>query len=117
MTGLNAAPRVLGEREDLDQLLQEQVAAGEQASPASDVWSLGATLFHALAGHPPYEVGDTGAPVNRGRAEQQGIAGVVGERHGRTLRPIGRRSILDLTFAARGESNFVVQTVANSGWR
>ena len=28
------------------------------ATPASDVWSLGATLFHALAGQPPYEVGD-----------------------------------------------------------
>ncbi len=38
--------------------LAPEVAAGEQATPASDVWSLGATLFHALAGHPPYDVGD-----------------------------------------------------------
>ena len=28
------------------------------ATAAADVWSLGATAFHALAGRPPYEVGD-----------------------------------------------------------
>jgi serine/threonine protein kinase len=38
--------------------LAPEVASGQQATDASDVWSLGATLFHALAGHPPYEVGD-----------------------------------------------------------
>jgi hypothetical protein len=38
--------------------LAPEVASGHQASDASDVWSLGATLFHALAGRPPYEVGD-----------------------------------------------------------
>lgn len=38
--------------------LSPEVASGQQATDASDVWSLGATLFHALAGHPPYEVGD-----------------------------------------------------------
>ncbi len=38
--------------------LSPEVASGQLATPASDVWSLGATLFHALAGHPPYEVGD-----------------------------------------------------------
>ena len=36
--------------------LAPEVASGHQATPASDVWSLGATLFHALAGHAPYEV-------------------------------------------------------------
>jgi serine/threonine protein kinase len=37
--------------------LAPEVASGEQASSASDVWLLGATLFHALAGHPPYDIG------------------------------------------------------------
>jgi serine/threonine protein kinase len=38
--------------------LAPEVAAGQMATAASDVWSLGATLFHALAGHPPYEAGE-----------------------------------------------------------
>ena len=38
--------------------LAPEVAAGGPATDASDVWSLGATLYHALAGGPPYDVGD-----------------------------------------------------------
>ncbi|CAN5445286.1 serine/threonine-protein kinase [soil metagenome] len=38
--------------------LAPEVASGQHATPASDVWSLGATLFHALAGHPPYDASD-----------------------------------------------------------
>ena len=38
--------------------LSPEVASGQQATPASDVWSWGATLFHALEGHPPYQFGD-----------------------------------------------------------
>ncbi len=37
--------------------LAPEVASGRQATPASDVWSLGATLFHALSGAPPYDTG------------------------------------------------------------
>jgi eukaryotic-like serine/threonine-protein kinase len=36
--------------------LSPEVAMGKPATPASDVWALGATLFHALTGRPPYEV-------------------------------------------------------------
>lgn len=38
--------------------LAPEVALGATATEASDVWSLGATLFHALTGHPPYDVTD-----------------------------------------------------------
>ena len=38
--------------------LAPEVATGQTATSASDVWSLGATIFHALSGHAPYEVGD-----------------------------------------------------------
>lgn len=38
--------------------MSPEVASGQQATPASDVWSWGATLFHALEGRPPYQIGD-----------------------------------------------------------
>ena len=38
--------------------LAPEVASGSTATDASDVWSLGATLFHALSGRPPYDVGE-----------------------------------------------------------
>ncbi len=37
--------------------LAPEVAAGAPATTASDVWAIGATLFHALEGRPPYETG------------------------------------------------------------
>jgi hypothetical protein len=37
--------------------LAPEVASGEQATAASDVWSLGATLFHAIVGRAPYTMG------------------------------------------------------------
>jgi len=36
--------------------LAPEVASGSTATESSDVWSLGATLFHALAGRTPYDV-------------------------------------------------------------
>ena len=38
--------------------LAPEVAAGQRGDEAADVWSLGATLFHVLAGRPPYDFGD-----------------------------------------------------------
>jgi serine/threonine protein kinase len=38
--------------------LAPEVAAGARGDKASDVWSLGATLFHVLDGRPPYDLGD-----------------------------------------------------------
>jgi serine/threonine protein kinase len=38
--------------------ISPEVASGQQATPASDVWSWGATLFHALEGRPPYQAGE-----------------------------------------------------------
>lgn len=38
--------------------LAPEVATGKPASDRSDVWSLGATLYHALDGRPPYDVGN-----------------------------------------------------------
>ncbi|MFN8194056.1 MAG: serine/threonine-protein kinase [Nocardioidaceae bacterium] len=35
--------------------LAPEVASGGGAQPPADVWSLGATLFHALEGRPPYD--------------------------------------------------------------
>lgn len=38
--------------------LAPEVASGARGDGASDVWSLGATAFHVLAGRPPYDIGD-----------------------------------------------------------
>ncbi|MFI2707640.1 serine/threonine-protein kinase, partial [Nocardioides sp. CER28] len=35
-----------------------EVASGGLATPASDVWSLGGSLYQALTGRPPYDLGD-----------------------------------------------------------
>ncbi|WP_340538074.1 serine/threonine-protein kinase [Nocardioides sp. GXZ039] len=50
----------------------EQCAPGERGLPgyASDVWGLGATLFHAVAGFRPFEEGDPDADAPEGRFPQ-----------------------------------------------
>ena len=39
--------------------LAPEVASGHPATEASDVWSLGATLYQALTGRPPYDTSDS----------------------------------------------------------
>ncbi|MGH4025886.1 MAG: protein kinase domain-containing protein, partial [Pseudonocardiaceae bacterium] len=41
-----------------------EVASGGQVSPAADLWGLGATLFAAVEGRPPYDAGDPVATVS-----------------------------------------------------
>lgn len=41
-----------------------EVAGGEPVTSASDLWGLGATLFAAVEGRPPYDAGDVLATVN-----------------------------------------------------
>ena len=50
----------------------EQCAPGEAGRPghASDVWGLGTTLFHAIAGHRPFDEGDPDADDLRDRYPQ-----------------------------------------------
>jgi hypothetical protein len=38
--------------------LAPEVAAGQRGDEAVDVWSLGATIYHVLAGRPPYDIGE-----------------------------------------------------------
>ncbi len=38
--------------------LAPEVAAGGTATPASDVWSLGASIFHLVTGKPPYDTSE-----------------------------------------------------------
>ncbi|MFC7488080.1 serine/threonine-protein kinase [Knoellia sp. CPCC 206453] len=38
--------------------LSPELARGEDPTPASDTWALGATLFHAVEGRPPFEERD-----------------------------------------------------------
>ncbi|MPZ66697.1 MAG: protein kinase [Pseudonocardiaceae bacterium] len=58
-----------------------EVASGRPVSPAADLWGLGATLFAATQGHPPYdEYGDpvdTVAAVVHGDVPSPGGSGVI----------------------------------------
>lgn len=42
-----------------------EVASGRTVTTAADLWGLGATLFHLVEGHPPYDGGDALATVGK----------------------------------------------------
>ncbi|HEX2301091.1 MAG TPA: serine/threonine-protein kinase, partial [Pseudonocardiaceae bacterium] len=59
-----------------------EVASGGQVSPAADLWGLGATLFAAVEGRPPYDAGDpltTVSAVVLGEVPAPSCSGVLGE--------------------------------------
>jgi serine/threonine protein kinase len=66
--------------------LAPEQARGEATSPASDVFSLGATLAYALTGQGPFGVGDPMTLVARDRvARRDGGHGQPGPRRRRRL--------------------------------
>ncbi len=60
-SGLTATELVIGTPE----FMAPEQARGERATPASDVFSLGATLRYAATGTPPYGRGDARVILNR----------------------------------------------------
>ena len=60
-SGLTATELVIGTPE----FMAPEQARGERATPASDVFSLGATLRYAVTGTPPYGRGDARVILNR----------------------------------------------------
>lgn len=58
-----------------------EVASGQPVSPAADLWGLGATLFAATQGHPPYDEGgdpvETVAAVVHGEVPVPGGSGML----------------------------------------
>lgn len=52
-----------------------EVSAGQPPTTATDVWSVGALLFHAIAGHPPYEL----SPQQPARLRRAGWLGPLVE--------------------------------------
>ena len=52
-----------------------EVSAGKPPTTATDVWSVGALLFHAIAGHPPYEL----SPQQPARLRRAGWLGPLVE--------------------------------------
>ena len=64
--------------------LAPEVASGQLATPASDVWSLGATLYHALSGSRrtrsarTCSARSTGSSTRSRRGRRRGLAGAAG---------------------------------------
>ena len=82
-----------------------ELARGEEATPSSDVWALGATLYAAVEGKPPVE--DRGNPIAtlaaiaETRPSEPEHAGFLGDAIGRMLDPdpVSRWSMVDAAHA------------------
>ncbi|GAA3991942.1 serine/threonine-protein kinase [Allokutzneria multivorans] len=79
-----------------------EVASGDPASPSADLWGLGATLFAAMEGTPPYDVEDdpleTVTQVVHGEIPPPSDEGVLGEviRGLMIKSPAGRMSLTEV---------------------
>jgi hypothetical protein len=87
--------------------LAPEVARGEEPSPASDVWALGATLYAAVEGRPPYgDQGNALALLSRIASEPPPEPTRAGPLHGPIMRmldvdPASRWSMADAAHALR----------------
>ncbi|MEM9657200.1 MAG: protein kinase, partial [Planctomycetota bacterium] len=71
-TGSGSAPTLMGSAVGTPAFMSPEQAAGrlDELGPASDVYSLGATLYYLLTGRPPQTDGDLGIVLQRiGRGE------------------------------------------------
>jgi eukaryotic-like serine/threonine-protein kinase len=93
-------------------------ASGEAAGPAADLWSLGATLYYALEGHPPFErgssiatlaavVNDPPQPTRRAGALGPIIAALLSKSPEDRPSALELRDRLERVLAAEGESTAV----------
>jgi tRNA A-37 threonylcarbamoyl transferase component Bud32 len=93
-------------------------ASGEAAGPAADLWSLGATLYYALEGHPPFErgssiatlaavVNDPPRPTRRAGALGPIVAALLSKSPEDRPSALELRDQLERVLAAEGESTAV----------
>ncbi|PXY32264.1 serine/threonine-protein kinase [Prauserella muralis] len=89
-----------------------EVAKGEPATTASDAFSLGATLFTAVEGEPPFGPDGTGAPVVPSRLDQLSGAVLKMLRDDPDLRPTMADTVAALKAVSKGQQHGFVPPTA-----